>query len=382
MTTQGSRTVRRATFVLVALGLTLGLASPAPASTGDATAPPPAGGRLEVVATELPLPVPDLPDGEPEVDVEDINNRGQVVGTIGPWWHKQTLLWERGQLRDLGANEPGRRPNINDRGEVATALGGRAVVWRRGEVTDLGDASTSIIRDINERGEALVVRGAGTDDWSLTLWRHGTFTDIVTSSQAPGTELGQLVSLSDAGHVAGSVVSPECEFLLCERPFVWHDGTRTDLGYNGSADGVTSSGQTIGRELAGFDEWYSVTWDDGETVRLPMLGGSDGGAVAINDRGQMVGHITDSDGADAVMWDDGEVIELTGSLPPGNRALAINERGQVLIDNSQEGLFLWDRGELVHLPGSWTNVPAALNDRGQVAAGGEQPMLWTVRRRR
>jgi uncharacterized membrane protein len=380
MSTQGSRMVRRTAFVLVALGLVLGLTSPAPASTGDVTAPRPADGGLEVVATELPLPVPDLPDPDLEVDIEDLNNRGQVVGTTGPWWHKQTLLWERGRLRDLGANEPGRRPSINDRGQVATALGGRAVVWRRGEVTDLGNASTSTIRDINERGEALAVRGAGTDDWSLTLWRHGTFTDIITSSQVPGTELGQL-ALSDAGHVAGSVMSPECGFL-CERPFVWHDGSRTDLGYNGSAAGVTRSGRTFGRELAGFDEWHAVTSHDGETVRLPMLGGFDGGPVDINDRGQIVGHITDSDGADAVMWDDGEVIELSGSLPPGNRALAINERGEVLIDNSQEGLFLWDEGELVHLPGSWSNVPAVLNDRGQVAAGGEQPMLWTVRRRR
>ena len=113
-----------------------------------------------------------------------------------------------------------------------------------------------------------------------------------------------------------------------------------------------------------------------------MLGGFDGGVLDINERGQMVGHITDSDGADAVMWHGGEAIEMTGSLPAGNRALAINERGQVLIDNSQQGLFLWDSGELVHLPGSGSNVPAVLNDRGQAAAGGEQPMLWTVRRRR
>jgi hypothetical protein len=380
MNTEGWRIVRRTTFVLVALGLVLGLASPAPAHTGRGTTARPAGGPLEVVATELPLPVPDLPDPDLEVDVEDINNRGQVVGTTGPWWHKQTLLWERGQLRDLGANEPGTRPSINDRGQVATALGGRAVVWRRGEVTDLGDASTIDIRDINERGDALVVRGAGTNDWSLAFWRQGAFTDILTSSQVPGTQLGQL-ALSDAGHVAGSVMSAECD-LLCERPFVWHGGTRTDLGYNGSAFGVTSSGQTIGHELAGFDDWHSVTTHDGETVRLPMLGGFDGGVLDINDRGQMVGHITDSDGADAVMWHGGEAIELTSSLPPGNRALAINERGQVLIDNSQEGLFLWDSGELVHVPGSWSNVPAVLNDRGQVAVGDERPMLWTVRRRR
>jgi uncharacterized membrane protein len=380
MNTQGSRVVRRTTIVLVALGLTLGLAlgatAPAPASTGNE----PAGGRLEVVATELPLPVPDLPDTELEVDIEDINNRGQVVGTLGPWSYKQTLLWERGQIRDLGASEPAERPNINDRGQVATALGGRAVVWRRGEITDLGDASTSAIWDINERGEVLVVQGAGTDDWSLTLWRNGTFTDVITASEVPGTRLGQL-SLSNAGHVAGSVMSPECGGL-CERPFVWHDGTRTDLDYNGSVVGVTSSGQTFGYELAGFDDWHRVTTRDGETVRLPMLGGFDGGPVDINERGQMVGHITDSDGADAVLWDGGEAIELTSSLPPGNRALAINERGQVLIDNSQEGLYLWDDGELVHLPGSGSNTTAALNDRGQVAAGDEHPMLWTVRRRR
>jgi uncharacterized membrane protein len=379
-----SRGVRRTALGLVALALMLVFTAPAPVSAGGATARQTVDGRYEVIVTELELPVPDLPDTELEVDVEDINNRGQVVGTLGPWWHKQTLLWEAdGQITDLGASETGPRPNINDRGQVATELDGRLVLWRNGEVTDLGDATNASIRDVNERGQALVVRAPSTTDWSVSLWHRGTFTDVITSAEVPGMQLGDQIVLSDAGHVAGSVRGPEC-MGLCERPFVWHDGTRTDLDYNGTVIDINSSGQTIGNELAGFDDWHVVTTVDGETVRLSAPGATYGAAARdINDRGQIVGSILTTEGLYPVMWDDGEMVHLNdGSLPPGSDALAINERSQVLIPAREAGLFLWDDGELIHLPGSWGYQWPVLNDRGQVAFGEEEPTLWTVRRRR
>jgi probable HAF family extracellular repeat protein len=92
-------------------------------------------------------------------------------------------------------------------------------------------------------------------------------------------------------------------------------------------------------------------------VVLPHLGYDRSSALAINDRGEIVGssHLTE-DRAHAVLWRDGEAIDL-GSLGGASAAaLDINDAGQVvgtgfLPGNSEVGAFLWERGRLTLLPG-------------------------------
>jgi probable HAF family extracellular repeat protein len=134
---------------------------------------------------------------------------------------------------------------------------------------------------------------------------------------------------------------------------------------------------------------------------LGTLGGSESGAHAINNSGQIVGW-SDKGGAsgdllhtDAFLWQEGKMRAL--SLASDERffpaAFAINDRGQILIhaEPHARGLaelsiqvpsytLLWEKGEVkeFHL-----FTPSGLNNKGQVVgsatpkgASWPQPAIW------
>jgi probable HAF family extracellular repeat protein len=75
---------------------------------------------------------------------EDLNDRGQVTGTVGSYEQSRAVLWDDGaltELRGLGTGPSGAQ-QINEPGQVVgtseAADGTHAVLWTSGHLVDLG----------------------------------------------------------------------------------------------------------------------------------------------------------------------------------------------------------------------------------------------------
>lgn len=196
--------------------------------------------------------------------------------------------------------------------------------------------------------------------------------------------------------------------------FLWRDGTMTPLptlgGNNGYALGVNNRGQVVGTaENSTQDpsciapqvlDWEAVVWGPkpGQIQELPPLSGdAAAGAIAINDRGQVVGVSGvcmngPSPEPHAVLWQHGSPIDL-GNLGGGmnNAATGINERGDIIGFSDLAGdvyshAFLWtrDKGmqDLGTLPGDANSAAFGINEEDQVtgnscdASGNCRAFLW------
>jgi probable HAF family extracellular repeat protein len=164
--------------------------------------------------------------------------------------------------------------------------------------------------------------------------------------------------INDHGEAVGmsetSVPDPDgedvCAFgtgLTC-RPFLWRDGHMSALptvgGNNGEASAINNRGQ-----VAGFAETTvsdstcpasspsktdsPVIWEDGKAQALAtVVGDPDGQAQGINERGQVVGYSGDCIRAHhAMLWEDGTAFPLPGlGIERSNIAYAINDRGEIV----------------------------------------------------
>lgn len=240
-------------------------------------------------------------------------------------------------------------------------------------VTDLGTLGGTFSQavGINNSGS---MAGYSTPPGDLVvhaaLWQHGAITDLGTlggpNSIAPEAE----PQPNEKGEVAGAsdttIADPNgedfCGFgthLIC-LPFVWRKGSLTALptlgGNNGIALEINNRGQVTGTaENATKDpnctafalEVEPVIWETGNIKELPTVPGDlDGFAGGINDHGQAVGISTNCPSelfvfpSHAVLWTGGpkkvDVIDL-GNLGSkfANIAFGINDRGQVV---GQSGL--------------------------------------------
>jgi probable HAF family extracellular repeat protein len=73
-------------------------------------------------------------------------------------------------------------------------------------------------------------------------------------------------------------------------------------------------------------------WRNGTVRVLRLVFGDRGRAIALNDRGQVIGNSRAGSGRfHAFVWENGKMTDL-GTLPGGkeSQALAINERGQII----------------------------------------------------
>lgn len=118
---------------------------------------------------------------------------------------------------------------------------------------------------------------------------------------------------------------------------------------------------------------------------LPLLASNGpeayGAAVAINDRGVIVG----SSGLWPTLWRRGRAVPLTAEAPAfGGWGKAINARGEVIVHRAGQPLSRWFRGGITELdrgPGSERWILVGFNDRGQAlielpASSGATVALW------
>lgn len=216
----------------------------------------------------------------------DINERGQVVGTV---ISGGGFLWDRGVMTELRGPDfaVATADAINNLGDVVGTFfppgGGqnRGYLWQRGTLTDLGEIYPV---DINDRGQILAGRGN-----QACIWQRGRITDLdfVTG-----------VAINNRGWVAGLNVLPDYSAV---RAVLWRNGRTTELGnLGGTNDRPTSMnerGQIIGTSVTAGGELHAVLWRNGRTIDLATRGivietipgqASPGGVFDINN----LGHIT------------------------------------------------------------------------------------------
>src|SRR5271156_20238 len=164
--------------------------------------------------------------------------------------------------------------------------------------------------------------------------------------------------INDRGEAVGmsetSVPDPNgediCGFgthLTC-LPFLWQNGFMSALpavgGNNGQASAINNRGQVAGYAENGVVDStcppgitnnridLPVVWDKGKAQALPtIVGDPDGVAFGINNQGQAVGYSGTCTAANyGVVWENGTATALPDLGDPGAIAYAINSHGQIV----------------------------------------------------
>lgn len=188
--------------------------------------------------------------------------------------------------------------------------------------------------------------------------------------------------INDRGEAVGfaetSVPDPDgedmCAFgtkLTC-RPFLWRHGHIMALptlgGNNGQASAINNRGQIVGiSETTDQDAGCPpgkpgkiispVLWEKGKVRALPTVAGDpDGFVQGINDQGQAVGSsgTCTNIATHAVLWENGTAFQLPNLGRTGSAAYAINDHGQIVgYVQSPDGTTIvasvWQNGGVTNL---------------------------------
>ncbi|MGH8319290.1 MAG: hypothetical protein ACREUL_15165 [Steroidobacteraceae bacterium] len=216
--------------------------------------------------------------------------------------------------------------------------------------------------------------------------------------------------INDWGQVVGDseTAAPDpngedvCGFgthLTC-RPFLWQPfkfsarpalGKMSALptlgGNNGQASAINNRGQIVGfAENGTVDSTcpanttndmtdLPVLWENGKAQALPTVDNNpDGVAYWINDQGEAVGYSgTCTTALHVVSWKH-DTPTVLPDLGTGGIAYGINNRGQIVgavgsADGTTQSGAIWQNGRLTSfslLPGDFGGLATGINDKGQV----------------
>ena len=174
-------------------------------------------------------------------------------------------------------------------------------------------------------------------------------------------------------------------------PFLWQFFHMSSLptlgGNNGQASAINNRGQIVGFAENGIVDascppgrtnnriQLPVLWEDGKAQALPTGSDPDGDAFWINDRGQAVGDTGTCGGATehAASWENGTLTTLQ-DLGTFAQALGNNNRGQIVgtvgsADNTTQTGALWQNQTLTTLgllPGDIGGIATGINSKGEV----------------
>ena len=197
-----------------------------------------------------------------------------------------------------------------------------AVVWERGEMRDVGatfgtppGAGFSEVDGVNDRGTFVLA----TPDGVATL-KNGTLTQLGFAA-APR-------SINNSGAIVGSMSVGGGTV-----PFLYRDGVLHDLGTLGGNSGIAIAinerGTIVGQSsLATGFNFRPFVYKDGVMKDLGTFGGDIGYARDVNNRDVVVGDSRDSTGRFLAFMTDGSgVLRPFLDLPGDQTAVAINQRG-------------------------------------------------------
>ena len=200
--------------------------------------------------------------------------------------------------------------------------------------------------------------------------------------------------LNDRGQAAGfsetSVPDPNgediCSFgthLTC-RPFLWQNGHMRALptlgGNNGQASAINNRGQIAGFAENGIVDStcppgttnnriiLPVWWEKAEAHPLPTVGSDpDGVAFGINNQGQATGYSGTCTLPNAVLWENGTATQLPDLGVPGALGNGINDQGQIIgqvvsADGTTAYAALWQNPQAITSLGTLPGDASSLGE--------------------
>ena len=279
-----------------------------------------------------------------------------------------------------------------------------AVAQTRYRVEDLGTLGGSFAQATGLNNTDWVTGLAtlpGDSQVQAFLWRKGVMADLGTlggpnSWAATANERGQTVGGAETD-MQDPNQENDCFFGTTFQclPFIWRHGRMTALPTLGGTNGFVN--WTNNREAIGYAENSTpdstctpggqvlevepVLWEEGEVQQLPtIVGDTDGVAIFINDKGQVVGATGSCFSAEiqhhAVFWPEHSAVIDLGNLggAQNNAAEGINNRSQVVGHSGRTDgtihAFLWQDGkmsDLGTLAGDSSSFAWSINDKSQIA---------------
>jgi len=367
-----------------------------------------------------------------------LNNRGTLVGSadtsaVDPYcldypdcYAAHAFQWQNGGKTDLGVlpggidsqvfwvSANGLMAGISDNGQqdpLNPALPQiHAVLWEHGQMTDLGTLEggyNSGAAAINSRGEIVgeayntipdpnSLFGYGYQSRAF-YWNNGAMQDLGTMGTGTDAvaglinEHGQVVGMSYTSSVPNALCPGISAFTLTTASFIWDkkNGMKDIGGLGGTctlANDLNNHGQIVGgSSLTGDTQVHPFVWNaaSGVTDLLDSSDSSYGFAEGENKHGDVAGGTCDSVTCYAVLWrkSGGRWQKTNLSTVTDNAfSISVNASEQVIGNVGINGSapFLWeDGGPMVDLntlvpPGSGLQLYEAdqINDRGEIVVQG------------
>jgi probable HAF family extracellular repeat protein len=198
------------------------------------------------------------------------------------------------------------------------------------------------------------------------IWSNGTMRDIGLPP-ASGTGGVSVAAINARGDLVGASIYPTLH------AYQYRGGTWSDLGFDGKPTGINDAGVIVGAMTIGRAR-HAVVVKDAVIQDIDNSGGTDSQALAINNRGQVVGYFTGPDGfGRAFLWESGSMATLP--LPSNSfaAAVAINDAGTILATTCEPfgscSTYLV-QSSMVHLilarADQTSYIGHAINNRGEV----------------
>ena len=314
------------------------------------------------------------------------SENGQTDPLYAGFPQMHAVLWQQGQIMDLGTLEGGYQSEAN-------------AVNRSGQVVG---SALSTIPDANSMAAAnfwYFNQPYGYQQRAFLWDKQNGMQDLGT---LPGGTDAQALLINERGQVVGDSYTSSAPgacgggFALTTGAFIWdkNNGMRDLGGFGGTctvATNLNNEGQIVGSSnLTGDQSSAAFLWENGSIHKLRgSLGGDFTGAFALNDQGQAVGFgsLSGDSTFHATLWKSVKSITDLGVIGSDQCSYAsgINTDGQVtgssIGDCTAEEptfrAFLWEDGSLFDLntlipPASalYLQLTYAINDRGEIAGTG------------
>ena len=264
---------------------------------------------------------------------------------------------------------------------AAVNVGGQVV----GTACTTGDAAFHAFSWTQEGGMVDLGTLGGTYSWGVALNTRG---EMVGQSYVTGDVEVHATLWQPSG--------ARCRQGPCPKFTVTDLGTLG--GTNSGAVAVNERGQVVGSSSMADGSVHAFSWTKkGGMVDLGTVGGTNSAATLVNNSGQVAGSSDTAQGGHAFSWTkNGGMVDLGTVGGTSSGPVAISDTGQVVGLSSTAGeaathAFSWTKKggmvDLGTLEGGTDSYASAVNGRGWVVGGsnlppgyGEHAVLWETER--